>query len=139
MGESWKEKLIASGFDAKQPAIVASTGVAMYLSKKANLAALSEIATMAPGSQLAMTFLVPMEMAGPEERAGRQAAEKGARASGTPFLSFFTPEEMLDMAREAGFKKVQHVSAKSLDRRYFANRTDGLHLSGSEQMLLAAT
>ena len=47
-------------------------------------------------------------------RPGLQLAEKGARASGTPFISFFTPPEMLALAREAGFREVQHVSAATL-------------------------
>lgn len=34
-----------------------------------------------------------------------------ARANGTPFISFFTPPEMLALAREAGFREVRHVSA----------------------------
>ena len=47
-------------------------------------------------------------------------AAKGARASGTPFISFFTPAEMLALAREAGFREVRHVSAAALAERYFA-------------------
>jgi hypothetical protein len=72
------------------------------------------LSELAPGSALAMTFLLPLEFADPEVRAGLELAEKGARASGTPFISFFTPTEMLTMAREAGFREVQHVSAALL-------------------------
>jgi O-methyltransferase involved in polyketide biosynthesis len=32
-GEAWWERLAASGFDARRPAMVASTGVSMYLTK----------------------------------------------------------------------------------------------------------
>jgi len=49
-----------------------------------------------------MTFLLPLELADPEVRPGLQLAAKGARASGAPFISFFTPTEMLTLAREAG-------------------------------------
>ena len=52
-----------------------------------------------------MTFLLPLELADPEVRPGLEMAEKGARASGTPFLSFFTPPEILALAREAGFSE----------------------------------
>ena len=34
-GGSWWEMLEAAGFDAGQPAVVASTGVSMYLTKDA--------------------------------------------------------------------------------------------------------
>ena len=62
------------------------------------------------------------------------------RASGTPFISFFTPAEMLALARDAGFREVQHVSAATLAERYFAGRTDGLRPpSNSEELLVATT
>ncbi len=73
--------------------------------KDAIAATLRQVAVLAPGSTLAMTFMLPLEFAAPEERPGLQAAEKGARASGTPFISFFTPQEMLTLARDAGFQR----------------------------------
>src|SRR5712691_4700539 len=138
-GDAWWERLVASGFDASRPAVVASTGVSMYLTKDAIAATLRQVAVLAPGSTLAMTFILPLEFAEPEERPGREAAEKGARASGTPFISFFTPPEMLALAREAGFREARHVSGASLAQRYFAGRTDGLRPSSSEELLIATT
>jgi len=76
----------------------------------------------------------------PDVRPGVERAAEGARASGTPFISFFTPVEMLALARNAGFKEVQHVSAATLAERYFAGRTDGLRPpNNSEELLVAAT
>jgi methyltransferase (TIGR00027 family) len=139
-GDAWRQRLAAAGFDAGRPAVVASTGVSMYLTKDAIAATLRQVAALAPGSTLAMTFLLPLELMAPEVRPGFQLAEKGARASGTPFLSFFTPTEMLTLAREAGFREVQHMSAAALTQRYFAGRTDGLRPpSNSEELLVAAT
>ncbi len=139
-GDAWWQRLAAAGFDSGQPAIVASTGVSMYLTKDAIAATLRQIAALAPGSMLAMTFLLPLELADPEVRPGLQLAEKGARASGTPFISFFTPTEMLALAREAGFREVQHVSAATLAQRYFAGRTDGFRPpNNSEELLVAMT
>jgi len=137
-GSSLWERLKTVGFDAGQPAVVASTGVSMYLTKEATLATLRQIAALAAGSTLAMTFLLPLELADPEARLGLQRAEKGARASGTPFISFFTPTEMLTLAREAGFREVQHVSAATLAERYFADRTDGLRPPNNSEELLVA-
>jgi methyltransferase (TIGR00027 family) len=137
---SWREPLAAAGFDARKPAVVASTGVSMYLTRDANAATLREFAAFAHGSTLAMTFLLPPELADPEVRPGFERAEQGARASGTPFVSFFTPTEILRLAREAGFREARHVSAATLTQRYFANRTDGLHPpNNSEEFLVAVT
>ncbi|MCH8685691.1 class I SAM-dependent methyltransferase [Pedomonas mirosovicensis] len=138
-GGSWREELVAAGFDASKPAIVVSTGVSMYLSREANAATLRQVASLAPGSMLAVTFLVPLELADPDVRPGLEMAEKGARASGTPFLSFFTPLEILALAQEAGFGQARHISADDLARRYFADRPDGLRPPRNAEELLVAT
>ncbi len=139
-GGSWREGLGAAGFDAARPAVVSSTGVSMYLTREANAATLRDVAALAKGSTLAMTFLLPLELADPEARPGLERAAQGARASGTPFISFFTPTEMLALAREAGFRQVQHVSSATLTQRYFAGRADGLRLpNNSEELLVAVT
>ena len=137
-GDAWWERLAAAGFDASRPAVVSSTGVSMYLTREAISATLRAVAALAPGSTLAMSFMLPIELADPAVRPGIEQAAKGARASGTPFISFFTPVEMLALAREAGFKDVQHVSADALAARYFAGRTDGLRPPGNAEELLVA-
>lgn len=138
-GASWWEQLIANGFDARQPAVVTSTGVSMYLTHEAIMAMLRQVAALAPGSTFAMTFMRPVELMEPEERQGFQFAERGARASGTPFISFFAPDEIVALAREAGFRTAQHVSADSLNARYFAGRSDGLRTANAEELLVAGT
>ena len=139
-GDAWWERLTAAGFDSTRPAVVASTGVSMYLTSDAVAATLRQVATLARGSTFVMSFMLPIEMAEPEMRRGIEQAMKGARANGTPWLSFFTPAEMLALAREAGFKDAQHVSAAMLNERYFSGRTDGLRLPlNSEELLVATT
>ncbi|MET1532106.1 class I SAM-dependent methyltransferase [Burkholderia sola] len=137
--QSWRDALVGAGFDAGQPAVVVSTGVSMYLTREANAAALREVASLAPGSTFAMTFLLPLENADPDVRPGLEMAAKGARASGTPFISFFMPEQIQVLAREAGFAKAEHVSAAELTRRYFADRMDGLRPPNRAEELLVAT
>jgi methyltransferase (TIGR00027 family) len=136
---AWFARLAAAGFDAGRPAVVASTGVSMYLTRDAITAMLGQVAVLAPGSTFVLSFLLPVELADPEVRPGIERAVAGARASGTPFLSFFTPPEMLALAREAGFREVQHVSAATLAQRYFAGRTDGLRPPNHSEELLVAT
>jgi methyltransferase (TIGR00027 family) len=138
-GDTWWECLAEAGFDATKPAILASTGVSMYLTEDAILATLRRIASLAPGSTLVMSFLLPIELTDPELRPAMERAAEGARASGTPFISFFTPAQMLALAREAGFREVRHVSAAALAERYFAGRTDGLRPPDNSEELLVAT
>jgi methyltransferase (TIGR00027 family) len=139
-GGSWSEEIKRAGFDSARSAVVTSTGVSMYLTKEATAATLRQVAALAPGSTFVMSFLLPLELADPEVRPGLERAAQGARASGTPFISFFTPAEMLALARACGFREAQHVSAAMLTERYFADRTDGLRpANNAEELVVAST
>jgi methyltransferase (TIGR00027 family) len=138
-GDAWWPRLAAAGFDATRPAVVAAAGVSMYLTRDAVTAMLRQVAVLAAGSTLALSFLLPLDLADAAERPGLRQAEQGARSSGTPFISFFTPEEMLALARQAGFAQARHVSAAALAERYFAGRPDGLRPPNNAEELLVAT
>mgnify|MGYP001552821437 CR=1 FL=1 len=139
-GGSWRKELVSAGFDQARPAVVVSTGVSMYLTTDAIAAMLRQVASLAAGSTFVMSFMLPLDMAPPDIRPGIEAAAKGAAASGTPFISFFKPAEMLALARDARFRDVRHVSADALAERYFAGRSDGLRPpSNSEELLVART
>jgi len=139
-GDSWWDRLVAAGFDAARPAVVASTGVSMYLTREAVAATLRQVAALAPGSTFVMSFVTPMELASPDVRPGFEQAARGAAAGGTPWLSYFTPGEMVAMATAAGFHDARHIPSAELGRRYFAGRPDGLRppLCG-EELLVATT
>ncbi|MDX6356355.1 MAG: hypothetical protein QOF98_3258 [Streptomyces sp.] len=137
--EDWWERLAAAGFDPGRPALVVSTGVTMYLTKDATAATLHRLAGLAPGSTLAMTFTLPADLIDAADRAALEATKPKAQAAGTPFVSFYTPQEMLALAGDAGFKEVQHVSGSSLAERYFSGRSDGLRPSTGEDLLVAGT
>jgi methyltransferase (TIGR00027 family) len=137
--QSWFDELTAGGFDPSEPAVVASTGVSMYLTDDANVETLRRVAAFAPGSTLAMTFLLPFELLDEQDRPGLEMAANGARASGTPFISFYAPTEMLERARAAGFREARHVALWELSTRYFSGRTDGFRPSTGEDLLVAST
>jgi methyltransferase (TIGR00027 family) len=132
-GDSWWDRLLEAGFDPDQPAVVASAGVSMYLTREANAATLRQVAVLAPGSTLIMTFNLPIELVEPAERRLRRIMANQA----SRYISFFTPDEMLALAREAGLRKVAHVSAANLADLYFSGRTDGLRPSSIEHLMVA--
>jgi methyltransferase (TIGR00027 family) len=138
-GDSWWDALVAAGFDAGRAAIVASTGVSMYLTEHATIATLRQVARLQAGTTLAMTFLLPTDLVDEADRPAYQAAQDGARRSGTPFISLYAPERMLALARDAGFAHVEHISSDDLAARYFADRTDGLRPSTGEDFVVATT
>ncbi|GAA5131112.1 class I SAM-dependent methyltransferase [Pseudonocardia adelaidensis] len=138
-GDDWWARLAAAGFDPTRPAVVASAGVSMYLTKDATAATLRRLAGLAPGSTLVMTFQLPTELLDAGDRPMRQAVENAARASGTPFVSMYPPGEMMALAREAGFPGVRHVPGTSYAERYFSGRSDGLRPPSGEDLLIATT
>ncbi|MFF3573121.1 class I SAM-dependent methyltransferase [Nocardia jiangxiensis] len=137
--ESWWERLLEAGFDPQRPAVVASTGVSMYLTHAANIATLQRISTLAPGSTLVMTYMLPIDRVDAPERMLREFAERGARSSGTPFISFYDPEQIRALALESGFRDARTVSGDDLTDRYFRDRPDGLRPAASEELLVAST
>ena len=85
-----------------------------------------------------MTFVLPVEQMAPEVRPGIEMAVKGARASGTPFISFYAPAQIMAMAREAG-SAMSGTSRPPCSRSVLRGRTDGLSLSSAEEFLIAGT
>ena len=44
--------------------------------------------------------------------------------SGTPWISFYTPEEIVALATSAGFDDVRCVTTAEVSQRYLAERSD---------------
>ena len=65
---SWWNELLNRRFNVKKPAVVACTGVTLYLSKEAIMATLNQLATLAPGSRFAITFYLPFELLDEEDK-----------------------------------------------------------------------
>src|SRR4051794_17054311 len=135
----WWGSLRSAGFKSDAPAVVASTGVTMYLTKDTTAATLRQLAALAPGSTVAMTFLLPLDLLDEADRPGLEISSRGARASGTPFLSFFSPGQMISLANEAGFGSAEVISSRALGDRFFDRRSDGLRPSTGEDILVART
>ncbi|HVX25574.1 MAG TPA: class I SAM-dependent methyltransferase [Parafilimonas sp.] len=136
---SWWKELLKAGFDVTKPAVVACTGVSLYLTKEAIVSTLHQIAKLAAGSTLSMTFYLPMELLDEEDKPMQAIAEKGARAAGTPFVSFFSPDEILALGKDAGFKDARTISTKDMEQLYFKNRNDDLLPASGEVFLVATT
>lgn len=135
--DNWHHQLLKAGFDKNKPAVIACTGVTLYLTKEAITETLQQIATFASGSVLAITFYLPIELMDEEDKQLMEMSLKGAAASGTPMVSFFSPEEVLQFARDAGFKEAKTISTKDMEQLYFENRTDNLVPASGEVFLVA--
>jgi len=81
--------------------------------------------------------LLPLELVDDIDKPLLQISEKGARNSGTPFISFFTPNEIIGLAQQAGFKNTKTISVNDIANRYFVDRKDKLSPACGEEILLA--
>ena len=133
---SWWQQLLQHGFNSKKPAIVTSIGVSMYLTLDAIKETFQQMTALAPGSKFIMTFMLPLDQVAEADRLGYERSLKGAQASGTPFISFFKPPEMLALARQFGFTNLEHRSTYDMILDYFAGRSDGLRPSTGEELLI---
>lgn len=138
-GDDWWQRLLDHGLDPHARAVVSSSGVSMYITKDATAETLRRLAGLAPGSVVVMTFMLPIEMADPADRPGLEGASRGAKASGTPWISFYEPDEIVALAEACGFTAGEYVSTADIADRYLAGRADGLAAGSGEGILLART
>lgn len=136
---SWWTELLSHGFDLRKKAIVSCTGVTLYLTKYAVTDTLKKMTSLAAGSTIAIAFYLPPERLDKEDRPMQEIAIKGAAASGTPFVSFFTVEEIVNLAVKTGLKEIQIISTKDMKEKYFKDRTDHLVPASGEFFLVAKT
>jgi methyltransferase (TIGR00027 family) len=137
--DDWWQALRDAGFDPTAPALVSSSGVSMYITRAATISTLERLALMAPGSVVAMTFMLPFELVEPADRPGLEGAARGAQASGTPWISFYAPDDIVELARRAGFADARSITTVEVAAPYLADRTDGLGAAGGEAVLVART
>lgn len=136
---SWWTELLNQGFDNTQKAFVSCTGVTLYLTKEAIIETLKKMTSLASGSTIAIAFYLPLEQLDKEDRPMQEIAIKGAAASGTPFVSFFSVDEIIKLAQDVGLKEINTASTKDMTDKYFSDRTDNLVPASGEFFLVAKT
>lgn len=134
---SWWDELLNNGFDKNRPAFISCTGVTLYLTKEAIRETLKKMSLLAPGSALAIAFYLPLNQLDEEDQQMQERANKGAEASGTPFISFLSVEEVASLAHEAGLENAQVISTVDLTKKYFENRSDHFIPASGEVFLIA--
>lgn len=126
-----------AGFDRSQPAIVSLFGVILYLTLDATQATLAELASLAPGSEVTISYSPP------PDGTDRVAAETFANATptvdstGESFIGHYRPHDLERLVRRAGFDNVTHDDIDALNARYLNGRPDRLRLHPIEQLITA--
>lgn len=123
--ESWIAALSKAGYNPREPSVIASTGVAQYITVAAMTNTFRQAAGLARGTVLISTFVPPAHLIDSGERHYRAQSEQGAALRGHPWISFYTPGEFIWIASAAGLDNVHHIAADGLNARYFNNRETG--------------
>ena len=136
---SWWNELLNKDFDIHKRTFVSCTGVTLYLTKEAIIETLTKMTMLASDSKIAMAFYLPIDLLDEEDRPMQEIANKGAAASGTPFVSFFPVNEVEKLAERIGLKDIQIISTKDMTEAYFKGRPDHLLPASGEYFLVAKT
>jgi methyltransferase (TIGR00027 family) len=120
--------LAESGFDANSPAFFGWLGVVPYLTLDAFRSTLAAIARLPAGTGVAFDYALSPELFSPDRRKVFDALAERVAAAGEPFKLFFTPEQLENELRSAGFARIEQADSDQLNERYFRGRADGLAL-----------
>jgi len=132
------EGLARAGFDANAPAIFSRLGVTMYLDEAAVIDTLRFIAGCAKGSAVLFEYVMPLSSLPPIMRIAMEQLTARFAERGEPWKSFFEPAALAEMLTALGFSS-STWTPNELNRRYLANRADGLHISATPARLILAT
>jgi len=137
--QSARDELVAHGFDPSRPTAVSWLGVVPYLDERTVWATLEWVAGIVGDSgHIVFDY-------GSQARwwqVGRQIALRklAARvaAAGEPFRTWLEPARVRARLATLGFRAVVDLDSAELNRRYFANRADGLRVGGGGHVVVAS-
>jgi methyltransferase (TIGR00027 family) len=131
------DALGSSGFDPTRPAVVSWLGVAMYLTREAIATTLTRLASLAPGSEVTLSYLMPAEDQTPAGLAALETSARFAAGTGEGFKSMLHERDIEQLLRAAGFDTFEHYRPDDLNSRLFAGRTDSYHYTSFDRLVTA--
>ena len=125
--ETVADALTRSSYARERPAFFSWLGTTVYLPREAVFGTLEALARFAaPGSEVVLTYLVPIELVKPGDREAVEKAARFAARRGEPWVSFFDPHLFPEEVCTLGFELIENLSPQEQRARYFAARTDNL-------------
>lgn len=131
-------QLEAAGLRSAEPAFFSWLGVTPYLTRGAFEGTLHFIAAMPPGSGVAFDFAVERSALGFMERMALDELSRRVASAGEPFQLFFDPQTLVEDLTAMGFSRVERLGRDEINARYFAHRSDKLHVRGNLGQLMSA-
>lgn len=134
--DDMRQRLVEAGFDFSAPAIVSAIALTQYLAEPALEKVLELVGSLAPGSRLVITYVVPATELTELAAAGLAWTMSQAAERGEPFISLFRPAEFDELMNRSGFSRVEQVGPDELLQMYLADRPEA-QLTGIERLAAA--
>jgi methyltransferase (TIGR00027 family) len=131
-----RDRLAAAGFDVSAPAIVSAIALTQYLAQPAIKKVLELVGSLAAGSRLVITYVVPATELTEQASAGLAWTMSQAAERGEPFLSLFRADDFDALLLRSGFSRVDETGPDELVELYLADRP-GAQLTGIERLATA--
>jgi methyltransferase (TIGR00027 family) len=135
--ESLEAGLLRAGFEKREPAFFSWLGVTPYLSRAAFDTTMRFIAQMPSGSGVAFDYAVERRLLSPTQQLALDAMSARVARAGEPFQLFFDPAALADDLVRLGLANIEDLDSDQINARYFAERSDGLAVSGGGHLLSA--
>jgi methyltransferase (TIGR00027 family) len=131
-------ELEAAGLRADRRTFFSWLGVVPYLTREAAAHTFGFLGRFPEGSGVVFDYAVSSASLGLLERLALDALSKRVARAGEPFRLFFDPRELEGFLTERGFRRVERLGSTEINENYFADRKDGLRVSGSAGRIVSA-
>jgi len=125
--ETVADGLARSSYQPDSRAFFSWLGTTPYLSNSATLGTLASIAQLAAErTEIVFDYLVCDEAMSGEERRIVEKLKRFTARRGEPVVGEFDPAELETVLRSVGLELIENFSGADQEKRYFADRQDGL-------------
>lgn len=134
--ESLDEALAASRFDPTARTLFSWIASIPYIEESSVHETFRSISRHATeGSEIVFNFGSWGTQTGPGGSGGvNEHLQRATRSRGEPLKSAFDPEALLQAVCEQGYQRVELLDGNAQTQRYFADRSDGLHVVPGSQL-----
>jgi methyltransferase (TIGR00027 family) len=131
--------LPAAGFATDRPSVWSWMNTIPYLTNEATEATLGAVRRlMAPGSRIVLNYRGEVPLT-PDQIDYLKTLAGVTSAGGEPFRSSWKPEDFERVARERGFRIVEHATEDDLNARYWSGRSDGMYAAMPTRLVTLET
>lgn len=119
-------ELVAAGLDRSEPAFVSWLGVTMYLTQEALRRTLTELGSLAPGSEVIADYMLPAALRDEDANTYVELVGPSLAERGEPWLSFLSPQQMSLLLISHGLTPLRQVAQRDIGDETTWNRSDAL-------------